>query len=273
MINTIVPNSDIKSLLDGWIEAERNGVQFPVPFDLAWGIAGYSRKDHAKRRLIAKTSRLIENSDYLLTSGESRQEGRSSDEIRLTCDAFKQFCLMADTEEGRSNRQYFIEAEKNWRLVQEVSPQFAEEIEVLKLKREIAQIEAQKAAIEDKTLSLRHYVVTALPKPTADRILGITEVSTIEYRDRVVKDNQVINDGSTINKTAICKRYGILTKAGSPDFKKLNTFLGSIELPNAAWEETDVIQTNRELRLEYLEVLDRSLYTVEQRQMWLGESA
>jgi hypothetical protein len=31
------------------------------------------------------------------------------------------------------------------------------------------------------------------------------------------------------------------------------------------------VQTNRELKREYLEVLDRALYTAEQRQIWLGE--
>jgi hypothetical protein len=43
------------------------------------------------------------------------------------------------------------------------------------------------------------------------------------------------------------------------------------DIPNAAWEETDVVQTNRELKRDYLPELDRALYTAEQRQMFLGE--
>ena len=264
---SIVP-SDIASLLDGWIEAERNGVKFPVPFDAAWRIAEYSTKANAKQSGLKSLKKGKQfSSEIMKTPGG----GRSSELISLSVDGFKHFCLMADTESGEIIRQYFIESEKKWKLVQEVLPQVAQEVEVLAMKIELAKIEAQKAALEDKTLSLRHYVVTALPKPTADRILGVTEIKEIEYRDRVVKDNRVINDGGTINKTDICKRFGILTKNGKPDYPRLNRELESMNLPSSAWEETDVVQTNRELRREYLEILDRALYTAEQRQMWMGE--
>jgi len=246
-------------------------VQFPVPFDLAWGIAGYSMKHHGKRKLTSAKSCLVEGVDYLTKSGESSQDGRSSDSIQLTCDTFKQFCLLAETEEGRQVRQYFIESEKKWRLVQQVAPAVAQEVEIMHLKIELAKIEAQTAALVDKTMNLRHYVVTALPKPTADRILGVTEVKEIEYRDRIVKDNQIINDGGTINKTEVCKRFGILTKNGKPDYIRLNRELDAMNLPSNGWEETDVVQTNRELKREYLELLDRSLYTADQRQIWMGE--
>jgi hypothetical protein len=82
------------------IEAERSGVEFPVPFETAWQMAGYKQKGHAKRKLTSTKSRLIENRDYLSTSGKSSHSGRSSDEIWLTCDAFKQFCLLAETDDG-----------------------------------------------------------------------------------------------------------------------------------------------------------------------------
>jgi tRNA A37 threonylcarbamoyladenosine synthetase subunit TsaC/SUA5/YrdC len=83
MNSSIVPGSfdiryDIEGLMQGWIAAEQNGDKYPVPFDLVWGIAGYARKDHAVRRLTSEKSRLIENRDYLLTSGESNPSGRSS---------------------------------------------------------------------------------------------------------------------------------------------------------------------------------------------------
>jgi phage anti-repressor protein len=269
-MSTNIVQQDIATLLDGWIQAERNGVQFPVPFEAAWKIAEYSTKASAKR--------YIKDVDpvYVSTQKLSKPSANVSgvtiyEDITLSVDGLKDFCLFAKTEAGRQIRKYFIEAEKNWKLVQEVSPQFAEEIEILKLKREIAQIEAQKAALEDKTISLRHYVVTALPKPTADRILGVTEIKEIEYRDRIVKNNVVINDGGTINKTEICKRFGILTKNGKPDYPRLNKELDAMNLPSSAWEETDVVQTNRELKRDFLEVLDRSLYTAEQRQLWVGE--
>lgn len=270
MTTSIVP-SDISSLLDQWIEAERNGVQFPIPFELAWGIAGYSTKASAKRYIKNVDSDHV--STQTLNKESCNVSGVTSFEnITFSVDGLKDFCLLAKTDQGRQVRKYFIEAEKKWRLVQDIAPAIAQEVEVLAMKIELAKIEAQKAALEDKTLSLRHYVVTALPKPIADRVLGITEVVEVEYRDRIVKDNRVINDGGTINKTEICKRFGILTKNGKPDYKRLNTELDAMNLPSSAWEETDVIQTNRELRREYLDVLDRALYTAEQRQLWMGES-
>jgi len=48
MTSNIV-RQDISSLLDGWIEAERKGVLFPVPFESAWRIAEYSNKANAKQ--------------------------------------------------------------------------------------------------------------------------------------------------------------------------------------------------------------------------------
>lgn len=256
---------DIASLLDGWIEAERNGVQFPVPFELAYPMAGYSRKDNAKRSLPKSAQGIL----YL--SSRIENKGRPLEQISLSIAGLEHMCLMADTPEGYKIREYFRDARSKWELTKQIAPAVAQEVEILAMKIELAKIEAQTAALVDKTMSLRHYVVTALPKPTADRILGVTEVKEIEYRDRVVKGNVVINDGGTINKTQICQRFGILTKNGKPDYKRLNLELEAMNLPSSAWEETDVVQTNRELKREYLDVLDRALYTAEQRQMWMGE--
>lgn len=50
MSSTII-KQNVQQLVDQWLEAERDGNPFPVPFDLAWQIAGYSRKDSAKRKL------------------------------------------------------------------------------------------------------------------------------------------------------------------------------------------------------------------------------
>jgi phage anti-repressor protein len=63
--------------------------------------------------LIDENSLLVENQDYIIQQGvyqsvKSDLSGRSSDSIYLTIDAFKQFCLMAETEKGREIRQYFI---------------------------------------------------------------------------------------------------------------------------------------------------------------------
>jgi phage anti-repressor protein len=134
---TSIVKQDIANLIDGWLEQESKGVQFPVPFDLAWQIAGYSEKGKGKRRLTSKSSYLSEGQDYLIEkgvysiaqSGKSELCGRSSDLISMSCDAFKHFCLMAETEQGRQIRQYFIEAEKRWRVVQRDFPAVAAQVE------------------------------------------------------------------------------------------------------------------------------------------------
>ncbi len=269
-MTTNIVQQDINALLDGWIEAERSGVQFPVPFDLAWGVAGYSKKANAKREIVNLDASMWCSK---MSSKPSRNvSGVTAFEyITLSVDGFKDFCLLAKTPAGRKIRQYFIDAEKRWKLVGQLAPVIAQEVEILAMKIELAKIEAQTAAMQDKSLSLRHYVVTALPKPTADRILGVTEVQSIEYRDRVVKDNQILNDGGTINKTALCQRYAILSKNGKPDYKRLNFELATSGIPESAWVESEVVQTNRELSRDYLSILDRALYTAEQRQMFLGE--
>jgi hypothetical protein len=107
-----IVQQSISSLLDAWIASERKGEQFPVPFDIAWGIAGYSTKASAKRsvlRILKKGNQF--STHQLKTPGG----GRSSELMNLSIDGFKHFCLMAETEEGEAIRQYFIEAEKNLR--------------------------------------------------------------------------------------------------------------------------------------------------------------
>ena len=274
MQNNIVP-FDIASLLDGWIQAERNGTEFPVSFDLAWGIAGYSTKGNGKRKLVSAKSQLVEGLDYLIQSDKSTQEGRSSDSIQLTCDAFKQFCLLAETEEGRANRQYFIEAEKKWKLVKEIAPEVAQEVEILKIKRDIATQEAIAAVAQEKALALRHWVKTALEPADRDRVLGVTEIKTVEYR-RTIVDNSgfVLNAGETLNKGQLCEKFGFVTRTGKPDYKAINALIeeaisnGVIKEP---WREVRTL-ASLEFDAELLPKL-KDYYEANpiQRQRWMGE--
>jgi len=146
-----------------------------------------------------------------------------------------------------------------------------QQIELERLKNQGRELEAQKAAIEDRMLSFRHLVVTTMPEPIQQKVLGYQVVEKVEYRDRVIKDSQVIDEGNTINKSEICKRYGILTRNGKPDYKRLNAYFEGLKLPNAAWEETMVVQHNQQLRVEYLPQLEQFLFSGD-RQIWLGES-
>lgn len=148
-----------------------------------------------------------------------------------------------------------------------------QELELERIRNEGKSIDRDTESIRERAQNFRHYVVTALPKPAADRILGVTEVKEIEYRDRVFKGSQLLSAGDTINKTEICRMFGLISKSGAPNYKELNRQLAQMNIPESAWEETETIQTNRELKRSYLPELDRALYTADQRQLWLGESA
>lgn len=112
----IVKQNDVSTLIEGWLKDEMEGVQFPVPFDLVWQMAGYSDKGKGKRALTKENSSFVEGVDFAFTQkGKWSQEGRSSEIIMMTTDALKHFFMLARTEEGRQTRQYFIEVEKAFR--------------------------------------------------------------------------------------------------------------------------------------------------------------
>jgi hypothetical protein len=145
-------------------------------------------------------------------------------------------------------------------------------IEEMRLKIELARLENQKSQADLALLSLRNTIVNTCPEPIQQKILGYQIVETVEYRDRVIVNNRVINDGKTINKTDLCHRYGILTKNGKPDYRQLNSILehkGIAELSDA-WEMSAVIQENYQFKREYLPMLD-DLMIQGDRQLFLGE--
>lgn len=142
---------DVRSLIDEWMEQEQKGISFPVDFDIAWQIAGYSTKQKAQNKL----KYLKQGEDFLTDRLKSFTGGRPSKKIELSCDALKHFCLLAETEEGRQIRQYFIEAEKKWRMVQSVAPEFATQIELAQLQLELER-ERNKGKQLDATMLAMH---------------------------------------------------------------------------------------------------------------------
>ncbi|MFM6681384.1 MAG: hypothetical protein ACKPHM_05910, partial [Dolichospermum sp.] len=127
------------------------------------------------------------------------------------------------------------------------------------------------ALAEKAVLDTRHLIVATCPEPVQQKILGYEVVKEIEYRDRIIQDNQVINDGSTVNKTELCKRYGFITKTGNPDYTKLKRHLDSLKLPDYAWKDVPSVRDNQELRRDYLGELDRMIMD-DSRQLWCMES-
>lgn len=141
----------------------------------------------------------------------------------------------------------------------------------MKLKIELAKLERDKAALENRTIELRHTIVTTCPEPVQQKILGYQVVEKVEYRDRVLLDDQLIRDGSTLTKKQLCDRYGFKTRNGSPDYRRLNAFLNNANLPSEAWKLSATILENHELNREYLGLLDDRFSNGGDRQMFLGE--
>ena len=245
-------------------------------------MAGYARKDHAKRKLTSKKSLLTEGIDFSSQVGKTASVGRPSDEIRLTCDAFKQFCLMAETEKGRLSRQYFIEAEKRWRLVEQVAPEVAQQVELMAMQLELERLKNQGKALdkeialsEERQLATRHWAATVAPKAIGDRILGVKEIREVEYRRTIVDESgHVLNAGKTLNKGRLCQEFGFISRTGKPDYKAINALIqeaianGAISQP---WRE---VTTLASLEFDALLLPKLQAYyaaSPKQRQHWIGE--
>ncbi len=96
--------------------------EFAVDFNLVWEWLGYSRKDSAKRKF--ESSGFVEGQDFQVshTKVENPEGGRPEEKMYLTVDCVKSFCMMANTEQGKQVRQYFIEAEKELRQLKQPVP-------------------------------------------------------------------------------------------------------------------------------------------------------
>lgn len=160
MTNSIVTQKDFQEIVNQWLKAESEGELFPVDFDLAWQIAGYSTKANAKAKGLAK---LEKDTDFSSKGMKSSQGGRSIELIGLSCDGFKHFCLMARTEQGRQIRQYFIEAEKKWKQVQS---HFSKPERVESVLPELSRLEILRMALdsEEKRIEAENKLAIAAQK-------------------------------------------------------------------------------------------------------------
>ena len=179
--------------------------------------------------------------------------------VALACDGRKQEVALA--------KKYFA---VKTRQAEVVIPQQNDELEALKLKLALANAEKDRAIAEKNLLDTRNYIVTALPEPMQQKVLGYQVVEKKVVEKVVYKEDEFIRNDSTVNKTHLCKRYGIMSKSGSCDYKRLNKILATANLPSEAWLEVKDIQKNNELKVEYLNILD-NLVIDDSRQLWIGE--
>jgi len=211
MADITLAQGDAQAQIHDWLQKEREGMQFPVPFDEAWKIAGYSRKDVAKRYL-PKSSRGEFFHSHVEKSGG---RGRPKENINLSCDGLKHLCLMADTEQGRQIRQYFIEAEKSWQLVQQTYPKVAEDVEERKMKLQSDILDKQIKLRElDNNMTIMHgkeYVLTL--RGHDDQIIEVEKL-TLEVID---EQHNVSFKGQTLKQVAeyVKRKFGTTFKSGA----------------------------------------------------------
>ena len=250
---------DIQVLIENWLKAEQEGEQFPVDFDIAWQIAGYSRKDSAKRYLPKTSLHKLYHVEVVKSKGRPKQV------IKLSTDGLKHLCLMADTKEGEQVRHYFIEVEKKWKLVEQIAPEFAQEIEILKLKAEIAKNEAIKAKAEESTITLRHYVVTALPEPIQQKILGYQVIKEKEVIEKTV-DTYTGKSYEGVGITYIAKSLGLTNKQAWAYLEKIGYGENS-----GHWQSELVAVESKKLSREDFEYIKDVFKEPKNRQLFLGE--
>ncbi len=198
-----------------------------------------------------------------------KTQGRDAEDFKLSRYGAYMTALACDrnkVEVALAKKYFAIKA----REAEVILPQLNDEIEVLKLKLALAKAEEKRAVADKNLLDTRHYITTALPELQQQIILGVKIVEKTVVDKQVYVGDEFIRNDSTINKTKLCQRYKILTKNGKPDYPRLNKILATANLPESAWYEVKDIQTNKELKKEYLNILD-NLIIDDSRQLWIGE--
>jgi phage anti-repressor protein len=184
--------SQIKAQLEIICQSEK---EFTVDFDVAWQWLGYDKKANAKRTL---TSNFERNIDFSTEMSKTPSGGRPSEIILLTVDCFKQFCMLAQTEQGKQVRMWYLEIEKRYResitqpksqleILQELINQMVvKENEIESLKVEQKQI---KAAQEEHAEKIQK--VEAIQLQQANEIQGLKQ--QIEEFNELVRNYQAGN--------------------------------------------------------------------------------
>lgn len=112
MANEIVPFSQelAQQLFDSTEE-------FPVDFDRGWQWLEFSTKGNAKRSF--EKAGFIEGIDFCsFIRNDKREIGATQTEVmRLTCDCFKMWGMMAGTEKGKEVRIYFLDCERRLKAI------------------------------------------------------------------------------------------------------------------------------------------------------------
>jgi hypothetical protein len=96
------------------LQAEREGEQFPIDFDVVWESFGYNHKHHARRYLTTRSG-LERFTDKTCTRlGVTYNQSAESDKILLSVDSYKFALARANTDVGKDYLIHLIAIEKQY---------------------------------------------------------------------------------------------------------------------------------------------------------------
>lgn len=138
-------------------------------------------KRKAKRKLV---DNFTQECDYTLiiidkrVSGNQRGGSVKSEQIKLTVDCFKSFCMLAPTEQGKKIRLWYIQIEKEWRELKAQQPK--SNLEAL--------VEVVNQLVDQERRQKQLEAQLALEASRVDRLVELVEQHDAEL-DRVFNPN------------------------------------------------------------------------------------
>ena len=135
-------------------KTQTNPNEFIINFDDIYEWIGFTKKGNAKTLL---TKSFKENIDYKFGESsfsavaEKPRGGRPSDNILLTIDCFKEFCLLAATAQSKKIYKYYIKMEKI--IFKYIQEQYQEQTNLIQQKDKQLEIKDTQLEIKDKLLA------------------------------------------------------------------------------------------------------------------------
>jgi phage anti-repressor protein len=200
----------LQQLFEDWLKAESDGIEFPVPLHDYWWIAGHSTKQKCYQLV---ESLLSKGSDFLTSTVKIHKRGRNPRAYWLTCDAVKALCLAAQTEQGKLTRSYFIDAEKKWKLTQQMAPEVAQQVEMTQQLIDLEKLRLQNNQLLTSTATMHGKEFALQLMGQHDAVVRV-EVPTIEVIDERMGAKF---EGSTMKQLVdfLKQEHGIKIKNGS----------------------------------------------------------
>ena len=147
-------------------------------------------------------------------------------------------------------------------------------IEEMRLKIELVRLEAEKekaiATAKQSELAIeqfRYTITQTCPEPIQQKVLGYQTVEKIEYRDRVIKDDEILDNIGGYGISAIQKRYGF--KSTRQAWAWLESF--GYGKDSNHWDKGIYIREGAKLSYAAIAHLDELYAGSNCRQMYLGE--